>query len=141
MSPRLLDTMLHLKTAILNAIPAQSHKEKAEPSTIDPMLLVVNSGCHPTMVEMGILGMTLTNTIVDGGSGVNVLPKETWKKLGKPTLWPPTFNLLGADQQGIKPLETLMAQQMMIGTQPFLLDFVVIPLNGKGTMPSLNGDG
>lgn len=75
------------------------------------------------MVEMGIFGTTLTDTIVDKGSGVNVLPEETWKKLGNPTLWPPTFNLLGEDQHGIKPLGTLMGQQVMISTQPFVLDF------------------
>lgn len=60
-----------------------------------------------------------------------MLPEETWKQLGKPTLWPSTFNLVGADQHGIKPFGTLMAQQVTTGTQP-LLDFVVIPLKKKG---------
>lgn len=101
------------------------------PST-DPMLLALSSGRHPAVVEMGIRGTILKDTIVDGGSRVNVLPEETWKRLGKPTLWPPTFNLVGADQHGIKPLGLLMAQQVTIGTQPFLLDFVVIPLKKKG---------
>lgn len=99
---------------------------------MDPMLLTVNNGRHPAVVEMGILGTILIDTIVDGGSRVNVLPEATWKKLGKPTLCPPTINLLGADQQGIKPLGTLMAQPVTVGTQPFVLDFVVIPLNQKG---------
>ena len=86
----------------------------------DQMLLTLTSGRHPAIVEMGILGHILTDTIVDGGSGVNVLPEETWRKLGQPTLWPPKFQLLTADQHGIKPLGILMAQQVTIGTQPFL---------------------
>lgn len=45
----------------------------------------------PTLVEIEIIGCKLTNTTVDGGLGVNVLPEETWKALGEPTLWPPTF--------------------------------------------------
>ena len=46
------------------------------------MLLAIMTGRHPAVVEMGILGTVLTDTIVDGGSGVNVLPKDIWKKLG-----------------------------------------------------------
>ena len=81
---------------------------------------------------MGILGTTLPDTVIDGGSGVNVLPEETWKQLGQLTLWPPIFQLFTANQHGIKPLGTLIAQFITIETQPFLLDFVVIPLKRKG---------
>lgn len=73
----------------------------------------------------------LTNTIVDRGSGVNILPEDTWKCLGKPTLWPPTFQLVVADQHGIKQLGTSMAQKVTIETQQFLQTFVVIPLQKK----------
>ena len=96
------------------------------------MLLALTFGRHPAMIEMGILKHVLMNTIVDKGFGVNVLPEETWKKLGQPTMWPPKFQLLMADQHGIKPLSILMAQPVTIGTQPFLLDFVVIPMKKKG---------
>ena len=47
-------------------------------------------------------------------------------------MWPLKFQLLTANQHGIKPLGVLMAQQVTIGTQPFLLDFVVIPLKKRG---------
>ena len=57
----------------------------------EKMLLALTSRWHPTVVEMGILGHVPTDTIVDEGSGINVLPEETWKKLGQPTLWPPKF--------------------------------------------------
>ena len=81
---------------------------------------------------MVILVHVLTDTIVDKGSSVNVLPEETWRKLGQPTLWPPKFQLLTTDQHGIKPLRILMAQPVTIGTQQFLLDFIVILLKRKG---------
>ena len=55
-------------------------------TTTYPMLLALTTGRHPAVVEMGILGTVLTNTIVDEGSGVNVLPEDVWKKLGQPTL-------------------------------------------------------
>ena len=47
-------------------------------------------------------------------------------------MWPPTFELLMADEHRIKPLEVLMAQLVTIRTQSFLLDFAVIPLKRKG---------
>ena len=84
------------------------------------------------MIEMEILGYKLSNTIVDGGFSVNVLSEETWKEIGKPTLWPPTFQLVGADQHGIKSIGTLMGQKVIVGTQQFFLDFVVITLEKKG---------
>ena len=55
-------------------------------SAIDPMLLTLNNGRYPTDVEMGILGTILPNTIINGGSEVNVLSEETWKQLGQSTL-------------------------------------------------------
>lgn len=130
-------TMPQLRTAILNMTPLskameETGKDSSRVTATDPMLLALTTGRHLAVVEMGILGTVLTDTIVDGGSGVNVLPEDIWKKLGQPTLWPPTFQLLIVDQHGIKPLGTLMAQPVTIGTQPFLLDFVVIPLKIKG---------
>lgn len=98
----------------------------------DPMLMTVGVGRTPAVVEMEIMGYKLTNTIVDGGSAVNVLAEETWKALGKPTLWPTTFHLVGANQHGIKPIGTLMGQKVTIGTQQFFLDFMVISLERKG---------
>ena len=47
-------------------------------------------------------------------------------------MWPPIFQLLRANQHGIKPLGVLTAQSVTIGTQPFLLDFVMILLKRKG---------
>lgn len=129
--------MPSLKVALTNAIGENLPKSSPERTpevvaeTSDPMLLAVSIGRKPAVVEMEILGMRLSNTIVDGGSGVNVLPEETWKCLGKPTLWPPTFHLVGADQHGIRPLGILMEQKVSIGTQLFLLNFVVIPMEKK----------
>ena len=98
----LLLTMPQLWTAILNHTPFQQEtkdtgRDNNPVTATDPMLLALMMGRHPVVVEMGILGKVLTDTIVDEGSGMNVLPEDTWKKLGKPTLWPPTFQLLTAD--------------------------------------------
>ncbi len=117
-----LYTLPHLKTTLLNTCTVQpstnttQHPTILGVSTMNPMLLALNNGQYLVVIEMGILGTILTDMIVDVGSRVNVLPEETCKKLGKPTPWSPTFNLLGVDQHVIKPLGTLMAQPVTIAT-------------------------
>lgn len=119
----LLEAMPHLRATFLNTMVIRE-PETREPSgekknslgkedplgySQDPIVLALNTGRHPVVVEMAILLTVLTDTIVGGGSRVNVLPEEAWQRLGKPTLWSPTFQLLEADQHVIKPIGTLMA--------------------------------
>ena len=56
-------------------------RDGSETMIADPMLLALTTERHSAVVEMGILGTVLTDTIVDGGLGVNVLPEDVWKKL------------------------------------------------------------
>lgn len=130
-------TMPQLWTVILNMTPLlkaieETRTDGSRITAIEPMLLAFTTGGHTTVVEMGIMGTVLEDTIMDRGLGVNVLPEDIWRKLGQPTLWPPIVQLLTADQHEIKSLGNLMVQSVTIGTQPFLLHFVVIPLKRKG---------
>ena len=110
----------------------QGEKEENLVAKEEDTLFTVGLGRAPAMVEMEIMGYKLSNTITNGGSRVNVLSEDTWKAIGKPTLWPPKFQLVGADQHSIKPIGTLIGQKIIIGTQQFILDFVVITLEKKG---------
>ena len=107
-------------------------KEEKQAEKEDKTLFTIGMGRTLAIVEMEIMGYKLSNTIVDRDSDVNVLSEDTWKAIGKPTLWPPTFQLVGVDQHGIKSIGMLMGQKVIVGTQPFLLDFVVITLEKKG---------
>lgn len=79
----LLLTMTQLRSALTNIAPAskisaeQGRGKEIAVGREDQMLLALTSGRHLAVVEMGILGHVLTDTIVDEGSGVNVLPEET----------------------------------------------------------------
>lgn len=75
-------TMPQLQTAILNYTPflkatKDTRRNSSGMTATDPMLLALTMVMHLTIVEMGILGNVLTDTIVNGGSDVNVLPKDT----------------------------------------------------------------
>lgn len=98
---------------------------------IDPMLVIANTTKKPTVVNMEILGRNLTNTIANGMSSMNILTEDTWRSLSKPTIWSPTFQLLGADHQGIKGTWSFNGKKVIIETQAFLLNFVVISLSKK----------
>lgn len=78
-----------------DSMKEQASKDK---KILEPTLFVIRMGRTPTIVEIEIMGHQLTNTIVDGECGMNVLLEKTWRALGKPTLWPPTFHLVGVDQ-------------------------------------------
>lgn len=56
------------------------------------MLLAVSIGRKTIVIKMKIM-RKMSNSIINKGSRVNVLPEETWNCLGKPTLW--TNLLLG----------------------------------------------
>ena len=86
----------------------QEKKEKAQMRKETNTLFTIGMGRTPVVVEMEIMRCKLSNTIFDGGLGINILLERAWKALGKPTLWPPTFELAGANQHGIKPIGTLM---------------------------------
>lgn len=130
----LLETLPRLQVAMTQGgstkeeHPKEDGKEKAKVGKGTNTLFTIGMGRTPNVVEMEIMGCKLTNAILDKGLAVNVLPEETWKALGKPTLWPPTFQLVGADQHGIRHIGMLMGQKVVIDTQQFFLDFVVINL-------------
>lgn len=54
----------------------QGREKEDGTTTEDLMLLALSSEHHPAVVEMGILGTVLIDTIVDRGFGVNVLPED-----------------------------------------------------------------
>ena len=74
-------TMPQLRMTILNMTRFSKATEEigrdgSGTMATDLMLLALTTGRHSTVVEMGILGTVLTDTIVDGGSGVNVLLED-----------------------------------------------------------------
>lgn len=91
----LLETVPQLRVAITQGKRNQEEslrreekieKQEEETGEKKDTLFTIGTRRTPAVVEMEIMGCKLSNTIVDGGSGVNVLPEETWKALGKPTL-------------------------------------------------------
>ena len=70
----------------------------------------------------------MNDVILDLGSDVNVLPKQTWGQMGTPSLvWSP-IQLRLANQQRIVPLGRLLSVPIDIDGVSTLADFEVIEI-------------
>ena len=70
----------------------------------------------------------IDQVILDLGSDANVLPKQTWKRMGEPKLDWSTIQLRMANQQKIIPLGRLSRFMVDIVGVKFLADFEVIEI-------------
>jgi hypothetical protein len=97
-----------------------------------------NTSDFDPQVDLEIDGHMIKQVIVDFGSQVNILPRETWVRLGKPLLHP-TMNFLKlADQRFIEPIGTLKSVITSIMGIPTRVDFEVINLvEGIPAYPAL----
>ena len=82
----------------------------------------------------------MTDIILDLGSEVNVLTKQTWEQMGKPTLeWSP-IQLRLANQQKIVPLGRLPSVSVDIDGVNTLAEFEVIEIiDDSNPYPALLG--
>ncbi|MCO5579663.1 hypothetical protein L7F22_033520 [Adiantum nelumboides] len=72
--------------------------------------------------------MFMPGVLIDGGSGVNVLPEKTCRKLNI-TCWDPApFQVKMADQRRIQPLGIVRNTVIEIGGLKFKVNFVVLQL-------------
>ena len=70
----------------------------------------------------------IDQVILDLGSDANVLPKQTWQRMGEPKLDWSTIQLCMANQQKIIPLGRLSNIMMDIAGVKVLADFEVIEI-------------
>ena len=66
--------------------------------------------------------------ILDLGSDANVLPKQTWQRMGEPKLEWSTIQLCTANQQNIIPLGRLSKIMVYIAGVKVRADFEVIQI-------------
>jgi hypothetical protein len=79
-------------------------------------------------VDLEVDGHMIKQVMVDFGSQVNILPKETWIRLGRPLLQLTMNYLKLADQRFIEPIGTLKSVITSIMGIPTRVDFEVINL-------------
>ena len=90
-------------------------------------------------IKVIIQGQEIENTIIDGGSGVNVINKTTCDRLGI-TKWEACpFWLRMADTTTVRPIGLLRQLEVVLGGHSFLISVVILHLEAPGAYPLLLG--
>ena len=84
--------------------------------------------------------MILRGVIINGGSGINLMPKHTMLDLGLQITRPANFSVTMADQHSVVPVGLIEQLPVQIQGSSFIMDFVVLRLPRlPGSFPLLIG--
>ena len=145
----LLNTPMHITIGqLLDTVPLFKEKmmQKLGKNHVEVKVSEVY-GLEPEDVDFTIPTITVDfqgdqigGVLLDGGSGVNILPESEFLKLGKVTLDPAPFQVKMADQRRIQPLGILRRQEVSVAGLSFKANFVVLKIPSKcGSYPMLLG--
>ena len=91
-------------------------------------------------IEVEIVDKVIPNVLIDGGSGLNIMPFHTMEKLGLSLTGPSPFVLNMADQSPAKPVGQIKDCRMITGGVEYLVTFHVIKMfASKEAFPLLLG--
>ena len=91
-------------------------------------------------IEVEIIDKVIPNVLVDGGSGLNIMPLHTMEKLGLSLTGPSPFVLNMADQSPAKPVGQIQNCKLISGGVEYLVTFHVIKMYAsKEAFPLLLG--
>ena len=100
-----------------------------------PAVVDTSSPAITTIVK----GKEIPGTIIDGGSGVNVISRQTCDNLGIREWEPCPFWLRMADTSSVRPTGLIRDLEVTIGGHVFRISAVVLQLNVQGAYPLLLG--
>jgi hypothetical protein len=111
----------------------KEYKEGKRPSK-DVRQLSYNNKYYDRRVDLEINEVLIKQVVVDFGSQVNILPRETWIRLGRSALAPTLNYLKLVNQRLIEPIGILRNVDTQIMGIPTQVNFEVIDLvNGMST--------
>jgi hypothetical protein len=91
-------------------------------------------------IEVMVVDKVVPNVLVDGGSGLNILPEHTMKRLGLSLTGPSPFIINMANQTPAVPLGMIKDCRISTGGEEYVVTFHVIKMHSnKDTFPILLG--
>ncbi len=91
----------------------------------------------PIELEVGIMDKIIPNALMDGGSGLNIMPLSILEKLGLKIIGPSPYVVNLADQSGHIPIGQIANCKVCIGDKEYNLTFNVIRLQKEINVYSL----
>ena len=91
-------------------------------------------------IEVMVVDKVVSNVLGDGGSGLNILPEHTMKRLGLSLTGPSPFIINMANQTPAMPLGMIKDCRISTGGEKYVVTFHVIKMHSsKDTFPILLG--
>ena len=110
-------------------VPVNFENPTKRPTVIDE---------HSPSIKVIIKGQEVLGSIVDGGSGVNVINNLTCDRLGIKWETCPFWSRM-ADTSTVQPLGLIRQLDVIIGGHTFQISAVVLKLEAQGAYPLLLG--
>ena len=85
----------------------------------------------PIEIEVMVVDKVIPNVLVDGGSGLNILPEYTMKKLGLSLTGPSSFIINMANQSPAVSLVMIKDCRISIGGEEYVVTFHVIKMHSN----------
>jgi len=82
----------------------------------------------PIELEVGIMDKIIPNALVDGGSGLNIMPLSIMEKLSIKIIGPSPYVVNLANQNGHIPIGQIVNCKVCIGDKEYNLNFHVFRL-------------
>lgn len=142
----MLDDLMKAKLSltleqVLSWVPAFRHKllQKWESGEVLTVQEEKQNSCSPKsavedvdygvpVLEVKYAGMQIHGALLDGGSGVNILPESVCRKLGITDFENAPFQVRMADQRRIQPLGIIRGKILEVSGLKFDVNFVVLRL-------------
>lgn len=138
---QLLEVSPSLRKNLKERLPGVRRRRKPQKR----MVARVQSTARPVDVkaveiEVTIVDKVVPHVLIDGGSGLNIMPLHTMEKLGLSLTGPSPFVLNMADQSPAKPLGQISNCKISTGGEDYLVTFHVIRMHtSKESFPLLLG--
>ena len=138
---QLLEFSPLMRKSFKEGLPGVKRRKKTQKRTVAR----VQASARPVDVkaveiEVTIVDKVVPNVLIDGGSGLNIMPLHTMEKLGLSLTGPSPFVLNMADQSPARPLGQITNCKIITGGEEYLVTFHVIRMHtAKESFPLLLG--
>lgn len=138
---QLLEISPLMRKSFKEGLPRAKRKKKTQKRTVAKVQASIRPvDVKAVEIEVTIVDKVVPNVLIDGGSGLNIMPLHTMEKLGLNLTGPSSFVLNMADQSSARPLGQITNCKISTGGEDYLVTFHVIRMHtSKESFPLLLG--
>ncbi|XP_073391991.1 uncharacterized protein [Physcomitrium patens] len=138
---QLLEISPLMRKSFKEGLPRAKRKKKTQKRTVARVQASIRLvDMKAVEIEVTIVDKVVLNVLIDGSSGLNIMPLHTMEKLGLNLTRPSSFVLNMADQSPARPLGQITNCKISIGGEDYLVTFHVIRMHtSKESFPLLLG--